>query len=216
MSFERTLSELREFSYREFKRWPRDIWLISISIHCVLTTGMRRVSPSSSPVPPSAPCPIYVSRYLAKLNHTSLALFLGTGNATPDLPTAMMERLYTSPTYGMWYPVDPKSLSSNLPPMVVFPESTDFYTKWQKSLEERNVKVGMVGGIGCFVHLRSGRVYAWYRGIAWESPRPLIPCLQAMREATPTIATSRHPMPFSSLILLVFSRCLLLRAPSPE
>lgn len=65
----------------------------------------------------------------------------------------MMERLYTSPTYGMWYPVDPKSLSSNLPPMVVFPESTDFYTKWQKSLEERNVKVGRVGSVSCSVHL---------------------------------------------------------------
>ncbi|RSH89643.1 hypothetical protein EHS25_002194 [Saitozyma podzolica] len=84
--------------------------------------------------------PIKVSLKLWGLSE-DLALFLGTGNATPDLPTAMMERLYTSPTYGMWYPVDPKSLSSNLPPMVVFPESTDFYTKWQKSLEERNVKV---------------------------------------------------------------------------
>lgn len=33
--------------------------------------------------------------------YPSLALFLGTGNATPDLPSIMMERLYTSPTYGM-------------------------------------------------------------------------------------------------------------------
>lgn len=33
--------------------------------------------------------------------YPSLALFLGTGNATPDLPSVMMERLYTSPTYGM-------------------------------------------------------------------------------------------------------------------
>lgn len=70
-----------------------------------------------------------------------LALFLGTGNATPDLPTVMLERLYTSPTYGMWYPVDEKSLSSNLPPMVVFPEMSDFYTKWQKDLESRGVNV---------------------------------------------------------------------------
>ncbi|ORX39868.1 hypothetical protein BD324DRAFT_597443 [Kockovaella imperatae] len=73
--------------------------------------------------------------------YPALALFLGTGNATPDLPTVMMERLYTSPTYGMWYKVDKKSLSSNLPPMVVFPESTDFYTKWQKDLESKNVDV---------------------------------------------------------------------------
>jgi hypothetical protein len=55
----------------------------------------------------------------------------------------MMERLYTSPTYGMWYPIDPKSLSSNLPPMVVFPESTKFYTKWQEDMEKRGVKVSL-------------------------------------------------------------------------
>jgi hypothetical protein len=53
----------------------------------------------------------------------------------------MMERLYTSPTYGMWYPVDPKSLSSNHPPMVVFPEASNFYNKWQTSLESRGVHV---------------------------------------------------------------------------
>ena len=33
--------------------------------------------------------------------YPSLALFLGTGNATPDLPTIMMERLFTSPTFGV-------------------------------------------------------------------------------------------------------------------
>lgn len=71
----------------------------------------------------------------------SLALFLGTGNATPNLPTVMMERLYTSPTYGMWYKVDEHSLSSNLPPMVVFPESTKFYTAWKEDMEKKGVKV---------------------------------------------------------------------------
>lgn len=52
-----------------------------------------------------------------------------------------MERLYTSPTYGMWYSIDEKSLSSNLPPMVVFPETSDFYNKWQQDLESKGVKV---------------------------------------------------------------------------
>ena len=52
-----------------------------------------------------------------------------------------MERLYTSPTYGMWYPIDDKSLSSNLPPMVVFPESSEFYEKWRQTLLQRDVKV---------------------------------------------------------------------------
>lgn len=51
-----------------------------------------------------------------------------------------MERLYTSPTYGMWYSIDEKSLSSNLPPMVVFPETSEFYNTWQKDLESKGVK----------------------------------------------------------------------------
>lgn len=53
----------------------------------------------------------------------------------------MMERLYTSPTYGMWYPTDPKSLSSNLPPMIVFPEEGKFYENWKNKLVERGVNV---------------------------------------------------------------------------
>jgi len=81
------------------------------------------------------------TEFIHYMIYPSLALFLGTGNATPNLPTVMMERLYTSPTYGMWYPIDEKSLSSNLPPMVVFPETSVFYNKWQEDLEKRGVKV---------------------------------------------------------------------------
>ncbi|GAA5949729.1 hypothetical protein JCM3765_007665 [Sporobolomyces pararoseus] len=79
--------------------------------------------------------------FIERMIYPALALFLGTGNATPNLPTVMLERLYTSPTYGMWYPVDEKSLSSNLPPMVVFPSCGDFYSKWQKDLESRGVNI---------------------------------------------------------------------------
>jgi hypothetical protein len=113
-------------------------------------------------------------RFINYMIYPSLALFLGTGNATPNLPSVMMEvsflsaalptslsfsklqvidstfpsiifvclqRLYTSPTYGMWYPIDPKSLSSNLPPMVVFPHESEFYQTWKETLESRGVKV---------------------------------------------------------------------------
>lgn len=71
----------------------------------------------------------------------TVALFLGTGNATPDVSSVILERLFTSSTYGMWYPVDNESLASNLPPMVVFPNLTDFYTDWQKDLQRRGVHV---------------------------------------------------------------------------
>ena len=70
-----------------------------------------------------------------------VALFLGTGNYTPEVPAMIMERLSTSPTYGMWYPPDKRSIASNLPPMVVFPNFSVFYDDWRKSLEKKGVRV---------------------------------------------------------------------------
>lgn len=69
------------------------------------------------------------------------ALFLGTGNYTPEVPMIMLERLCTSPTYGMWYAPDKYSVASNLPPMVVFPNFSEFYSTWRKDLESRGVTV---------------------------------------------------------------------------
>ncbi|KAJ3877342.1 FAD/NAD(P)-binding domain-containing protein [Lentinula edodes] len=83
----------------------------------------------------------FSDEFINSMIYPSLALFLGTGNATPNLPTVMMERLYTSPTYGMWYPIDRKMLTSNLPPMVVFPEATAVYTDWQHALEKKGVSI---------------------------------------------------------------------------
>jgi hypothetical protein len=70
-----------------------------------------------------------------------VALFLGTGNYTPEVPSMILERLCTSPTYGMWYPPDKHSIASNFPPMVVFPNFSKFYDTWRKSLEKRGVRV---------------------------------------------------------------------------
>lgn len=70
-----------------------------------------------------------------------IALFLGTGNYAPEVPSMILERLCTSPTYGMWYPPDKASVASNLPPMVVFPNFSDFYETWRKNLIKRGVNV---------------------------------------------------------------------------
>lgn len=70
-----------------------------------------------------------------------VALFLGTGNYAPEVPAIVLERLCTSPTYGMWYPADKQSVASNLPPMVVFPNFSKFYGDWKKSLESKGVNV---------------------------------------------------------------------------
>ncbi|KAI7516666.1 FAD/NAD(P)-binding domain-containing protein, partial [Hortaea werneckii] len=53
----------------------------------------------------------------------------------------VLERLCTSPTYGMWYPPDKNSVASNLPPMVVFPNFSEFYDTWRKNLIKQGVKV---------------------------------------------------------------------------
>lgn len=70
-----------------------------------------------------------------------VALFLGTGNYAPEVPSIILERLVTSPTYGMWYPGDKLSVVSNMPPMVVFPNFSVFYEDWRKNLLERGVHV---------------------------------------------------------------------------
>lgn len=70
-----------------------------------------------------------------------VALFLGTGNYAPEVPTMVLERLCTSPTYGMWYPPDKNSIASNQPPMVVFPNFSEFYETWRKNLVKKGVTV---------------------------------------------------------------------------
>lgn len=70
-----------------------------------------------------------------------VALFLGTGQYAPDVPSIVLERLCTSPTYGMWYPADKLSVASNQPPMVVFPRFEHFYQSWRKDLESKGVTV---------------------------------------------------------------------------
>ena len=70
-----------------------------------------------------------------------VALFLGTGNYSPEVPMIMLERLVTSPTYGMWYPGDDLSVVTNQPPMVVNPKFSDFYNDWRNDLVKRGVNV---------------------------------------------------------------------------
>jgi len=70
-----------------------------------------------------------------------VALFLGTGNYAPEVPSMVWERLSTSPTYGMWYPPVKDSVASNIPPMVVFPNFSDFYETWRKNLVARGVNI---------------------------------------------------------------------------
>jgi hypothetical protein len=53
----------------------------------------------------------------------------------------ILERLCTSPTYGMWYPPTKESPASNIPDMVVFPNFSEFYETWRKNLVKRGVNI---------------------------------------------------------------------------
>ncbi|KAK5746391.1 hypothetical protein LTR17_000771 [Elasticomyces elasticus] len=70
-----------------------------------------------------------------------IALFLGTGNYAPEVPSMILERVCTSSTYGMWYPPEKSTITSNMPPMVVFPNFSDFYETWRKNLIKMGVKI---------------------------------------------------------------------------
>ncbi|QIW97360.1 hypothetical protein AMS68_002878 [Peltaster fructicola] len=70
-----------------------------------------------------------------------IALFLGTGNYGNEVMSMILERLCTSPTYGMWYPPDKNSVASNIPSMVVFPNLSEFYQTWKKNLIKKGVTV---------------------------------------------------------------------------
>ncbi|KAL3462839.1 hypothetical protein BJX64DRAFT_137042 [Aspergillus heterothallicus] len=64
-----------------------------------------------------------------------LALFLGTGNQTPNVAAALLERLLDDPQMGLWT-YDPDGLLTNLPTMYTFPRLSEFYEAWSSDLRE--------------------------------------------------------------------------------
>lgn len=118
---ERHAREVRRFHYvLRFVRWTELLWLL-YPLHLMLWLFM------------------FSSEFINDVALPMVALFLGTGNATPQVPAIILERLVTSPKIGMWYPGDKDSLISNLPQMIVFPELGKFYDTWRRDLVKRGV-----------------------------------------------------------------------------
>ncbi|OJJ45093.1 hypothetical protein ASPZODRAFT_134521 [Penicilliopsis zonata CBS 506.65] len=69
-----------------------------------------------------------------------LALFLGTGNQTPNVPCILLERLFDDPQMRLWE-YDADSLLPNRPTMYTFPNLGDFYRDWTADLQARGVEV---------------------------------------------------------------------------
>ncbi|PWY65690.1 FAD/NAD(P)-binding domain-containing protein [Aspergillus heteromorphus CBS 117.55] len=71
-----------------------------------------------------------------------IALFLGTGNQTPNVSSVLLERLFDDPQMKLW-DYDPDTLLPNQPMMYTFPNLGDFYHDWSNDLQSKGVKVQM-------------------------------------------------------------------------
>lgn len=69
-----------------------------------------------------------------------LALFLGTGNQTPNVPSVLLERLFDDKNMRLW-DYDPDTLLPNQPIMYTFPNLSDFYHDWARDLSSRGVHI---------------------------------------------------------------------------
>ncbi|KAJ5567882.1 hypothetical protein N7450_010368 [Penicillium hetheringtonii] len=69
-----------------------------------------------------------------------LALFLGTGNQTPNVSSVLLERLFDDPQMRLWE-YDPDTLLPNLPLMYTFPKLGDFYRDWAADLRAKGVDI---------------------------------------------------------------------------
>lgn len=69
-----------------------------------------------------------------------LALFLGTGNQTPNVSCVLLERLFDDPQMKLWE-YDPDTLLPNLPEMFTFPNLGDFYQDWTADLRSKGVDI---------------------------------------------------------------------------
>jgi hypothetical protein len=75
-----------------------------------------------------------------KMVYPLIALFLGTGNQTASVPSAIVERLFDDPNMKLW-DYDPNTLLPNLPTMVTFDHLHEFYRKWRLDLESKGVTI---------------------------------------------------------------------------
>lgn len=75
-----------------------------------------------------------------KMVYPLIALFLGTGNQTANVPSAIVERLFDDPNMKLWN-YDPETLLPNLPKMITFDKLADFYEAWRKDLVSKGVEI---------------------------------------------------------------------------
>ena len=80
----------------------------------------------------------------------------GTGNQTPHVSSAILERLFLDPSMRL-FEFSESSLLANVPKMYAFPCLGDVYQAWHQHLEERGVRVLLSTEVTSVVERRNGK-----------------------------------------------------------
>ncbi|KAJ2906743.1 FAD/NAD(P)-binding domain-containing protein [Zalerion maritima] len=100
---------------------------------------------------------LFSSDFGDKMVYPLIALFLGTGNQTANVPSAIVERLFQDPNMKLW-DYDPDTLLPNLPTMVTFDNLHDFYEDWRKDLVSNGVEIRLNTEVAEVVSRSNGKV----------------------------------------------------------
>ncbi|KAH9941001.1 FAD/NAD-P-binding domain-containing protein [Amylocystis lapponica] len=71
-----------------------------------------------------------------KMVYPLVALFFGTGNQTPYISCAILERVFKDPSMRL-FEYDEKSLLASIPTMLAFPKLHDVYDAWKSEISSR-------------------------------------------------------------------------------
>ncbi|KAM5530388.1 hypothetical protein V8D89_015949 [Ganoderma adspersum] len=78
----------------------------------------------------------FSSGFGERMVYPLVALFFGTGNQTPYISSAILERVFLDPSMKL-FEFDEKSLLASIPTMLAFPKLHDVYQAWKEDIESR-------------------------------------------------------------------------------
>jgi len=95
---------------------------------------------------------------------------MGTGNQTPHVSSAILERLFLDPSMSL-FEYSPDSLLADIPTMRAFPSLHDVYDAWRKYLEEKEVRVLLCTEVTSILQRQKGNVVIKFKDANPESSK---------------------------------------------
>ncbi|RPD63984.1 FAD/NAD-P-binding domain-containing protein [Lentinus tigrinus ALCF2SS1-6] len=98
----------------------------------------------------------FSSDFGERMVYPLVALFFGTGNQTPYISSAILERVFMDPSMRL-FEYDEKSLLASIPTMLAFPKLHDVYQAWREEISSRGNVQFKLGCEVCRVLSRSAK-----------------------------------------------------------